>query len=76
MCLRVEGDGLVAGIVADHVAFSTVDTHVFVDDSHHLLCVIQGVVGTYARKGLANHILCSVAGGREEGRRKGERGQE
>ena len=37
MCLRVELDGLVAGVVAGHVALAAVDAHLGVDQGHHVL---------------------------------------
>ena len=39
--LCVELDGLVAGVVARHVALAAVDAHVGVDQGHHVLSVIQ-----------------------------------
>ena len=55
--LGVKGDGLVAGVVADHVTLATVDAHVLVNDCHSLLRVVQGVVGSDAREGPAYHVL-------------------
>jgi hypothetical protein len=55
--LGVKGDGLVARVVAHQVALATVDAHVLVNERHHLLCVVQRVVVSDARQGLANHIL-------------------
>ena len=57
MCLLIEGDGLVARVVADHVALATVDTHVLVDHSDHLLGVVKVVVCADARQCLTNHVL-------------------
>ena len=57
MSFLAKGDGLVAGVIADHVALSTVDAHVFVDNGNHLLGVVQRVVGTYARESLTDQIL-------------------
>ena len=37
--LCVELDGLVAGVVAGHVALAAVDAHVGVDQGHHVLSV-------------------------------------
>lgn len=37
VCVRVELDGLVPGVVARHVAFAAVDTHLRVDESDHML---------------------------------------
>ena len=36
VCLGVKGDGLVARVVAGHVALAAVDAHVLVDDGYHL----------------------------------------
>ena len=57
MCLLIEGDGLVARVIADHVALATVDTHVLVDHSDHLLGVVKVVVCADARQRLTNHVL-------------------
>ena len=57
VCLLIEGDGLVARVVADHVALATVDTHVVVDHSDHLLGVVKVVVCADARQCLTNHVL-------------------
>ena len=37
VCPGVKGDGLVARVVAGHVALAAVDAHVFVYDGHHLV---------------------------------------
>lgn len=55
--LRVKGYSLVSRIIANHVTFAAVDAHVFIDQSHHLLGVVQVVVCPNARKGTAYHIL-------------------
>ena len=65
MGLGVKGYCLVAGVIADHVTLATVDAHVLVNDGHHLLGVVQGVIGSNTRQGLAYHVLRE--GGREEG---------
>ena len=71
VCLGVKSDGLVARVVADHVALSTVDAHVLVDQRHYLLSVVQLVVGSDVWQSLSYHVLCACDGGRkeEEGRR-------
>jgi len=66
VCLLVERDGLVAGVVADHVALAAVDTHVLINDRHHLLTVVKVVVGSDVWQRLTYYIL----GG--EGRERGE----
>ena len=55
--LLVERDGLVAGVIADHVALATVDAHVFIDDGHHLLAVVQVVVGSDAWQRFTYYVL-------------------
>ena len=35
--VRVEFDGLVAGVVARHVAFAAVNAHLRINESHHVL---------------------------------------
>ena len=57
VCLGVEGDGLVAGVIADHVALATVHTHVLVDHRHHLLRVVEAVVCSNSRQRLTDDIL-------------------
>ena len=57
VCLGVKGDGLVAGVVADHVALAAVDAHVLVNQRHHLLSVVQLIVGSDVRKGRPYHVL-------------------
>ena len=49
VCLEIKGDGLVAGVVADHVALAAVDAHVLVDQCHNLLSVVQLIVGSNVR---------------------------
>ena len=66
VCLGVKGDGLVARVVADHVALSTVDAHVLVDQRHHLLSVVQLIVGSDVWQSLSYHVLCACDGGREK----------
>ena len=63
MGLGVKGDGLVARVVAHHVALATVDAHVLVDDGHHLLPVVKVIVGPDTRQRLANHVLGGGGGG-------------
>jgi hypothetical protein len=41
MGFAVEGDGLVAGVVAGHVALAAVDAHVFVNERNLLLLVVE-----------------------------------
>ena len=53
----VKGDGLVAGVIADHVALPAVYAHVLVNDGHHLLSVVQAAVGTDTWEGPAYHLL-------------------
>ena len=55
--LGVKGYRLVARIIADHVALSTVDAHVFVDDCDDLLCVVHVAIGTNHWQGTTYHIL-------------------
>ena len=78
--LGVKGDGLVAGVVADHVALSAVDAHVLVDQCHHLLRVVQLIVGSDVRQSLPYHILKKGEGvGEREGvkeRKREERERE
>ncbi len=57
MGLGVKGDCLVAGIVADHVAFTTVDAHVFIDEGNHLLSVVQVAVGSDTRESKPHLLL-------------------
>ena len=57
MGLWVKGDSLVARIIAHHVAFATVDAHVFVNHRHRLLRVVQVIVGPDSWEGLAYHLL-------------------
>ena len=68
--LGVKGDGLVAGVVADHVALSTVDAHVLVDQCHHLFRVVQLIVGSDVRQSLPYHILKKGGGVGGEGGRE------
>ena len=75
--LGVKGDGLVARVVADHVALSAVDAHVLVDQRHHLFCVVQLIVGSDVRQSLPYHILKKGGGGvGEEGEREGVKERE
>ena len=55
--LRVKGQGLVAGVIADHVILSTVDTHVLVNESHHLMHDVQRSPCSSTRQGPPYHIL-------------------
>lgn len=57
VCDRVELDGLVATVVARHVALATVDAHVLVDHCHHLLLVVKVTIGANHGDGLCNHVL-------------------
>ena len=80
--LGVKGYRLVARVVADHVTLAAVDAHVFIDESHHLLHVVEVVVRTDARQSLAQHVLREERKGRrrdrgeEEGEGKGGREEE
>ncbi len=57
MGIGVKGYCLIAGIVTDHVAFPTVDAHVFVDNGNHLLSVVQVVVGSDTRESESHLVL-------------------
>ena len=57
---RVERDGLVSAVVAGHVALSTVDTHVLINQSHHLLLVVQVTICPNQRYSFSNHILRKI----------------
>ena len=54
---RVELDGLVATVIACHVALATVDAHVLVDHRHHLLLVVKVTICANHGDGLRNHVL-------------------
>ena len=56
--LGVKGDGLVARVVTDHVALPAIDAHVFVDQRHNLLLVVQLIVLPNSRESLPYHVLC------------------
>ncbi len=49
---------LVARVVAGHVAFATVDTHLWIDEGLHLFRVVQILVGANMLQRSGNHILC------------------
>lgn len=48
---------LVARVIAGHVAFATVDTHLWIDEGLHLFCVVQILVGANVLQRPGNHIL-------------------
>ena len=55
--LWVKCDGLVARVVACHVALATIDAHFLINNCDCLLFVVQAVVVSDARKGETDHIL-------------------
>ena len=48
---------LIAGVITDHVALATVDAHIFIDDGHCLLGVVQLLVVPDTRKSQPHHVL-------------------
>ena len=53
----IKCDGLVAAVVAGHVALATVDAHVLVNHRHHLLLVVKVTIGPNHGDGSSNHVL-------------------
>ena len=57
MGLRVEVDGLVPGVIARHVALTTVDAHVIVDSGNNLFSVVKLVVAADAGECLTDDAV-------------------
>ena len=77
VCLGVKGDSLVTRVIAYHVALATINAHVLVDNSNHLLGVVKVTIGSDIGKRLSNHVLGKGRrgrGGGGGGRRDRERG--
>ena len=57
MSFWIKCDRLVSGIITSHVTLSAVDTHLFINQCHDLLAVVQLSVRSNSRKSAANNFL-------------------